>query len=798
MMQLIAAKRRLIIGDALGLILIIVFMTSLSIATLSAAETNYVIKIPSMSVFNVTNLSSNTSFSYTYINTTGGIAYLPPIEYYYYNFSATAGSYIDYSVWSTSPIMLYILTNQQLMKYTNGSSIEHLYSVTGSNVTGYYHVNKTGTYYVVIINNGTKPTLVVYAISLTRKPILNQWGFPIGIADYGIAIINGTYFAYEYETNEFIGKASIYNVFTQEPSSCPTGYVELGNNWFSIQLNTVLVVNTLSGYTQYYWLQNILLFDSLNYTTQVGDNVWNSTSINASLSSNLISGNGVVSPVNTTVSNVTAYAYYIELTQQANLPFTIYLITRTGLTSNDYPWIAFGYSYNGRSITWFDNVTIRVKSSSTYMEVSPISNGGGLMNDAELVIVGPWNSECTAARSLNITLSLYFTWPYPSDYYLSPVPSMWDFGTDTAEIIYDAHVSPLNYGSVYVIQGPEKLYFLNTYFIPLIINNPVNETRTLDVYTVNSTTTLNEPSIITVVPNETRYIFMNYVINNSYIVTTNALNLTLQGPTSIYVNYTLQYMLTINDPSGLLNGESGWHNYGSVVTLNEPEIYYLDNGTRLVFNAYYIYLTGTSLYHMVMNNVTNLLVNGPYTVIVNWTKQYQVNVNSPVPVIVSLSGLQNISGYSVVTWVNRSSTLIILVPKYYVLGNGTCLVYLGNNESIVVYLPFNISLGNFVRQYLVTIYSKYPVSVNGTYTTNITKWFYSGETLMIRPGTVFSDGVFLSELGLVITVNKPTNITVTWHINYFLTVIMYTVIITAISVIVILIIRRRRSEHKTF
>lgn len=155
---------------------------------------------------------------------------------------------------------------------------------------------------------------------------------------------------------------------------------------------------------------------------------------------------------------------------------------------------------------------------------------------------------------------------------------------------------------------------------------------------------------------------MNYVINNSYIVTTNTLNLTLQGPTSIYVNYTLQYMLTINDLSGLLNGESGWHNYGSIVTLNEPEIYYLNNGTRLVFNAYYIYLTGTSLYHTVMSNVTNLLVNGPYTVIVNWTKQYRVNVNSPVPVIISLSGLQNISGYSIVTWANESSVLIILVP----------------------------------------------------------------------------------------------------------------------------------------
>ncbi len=352
----------------------------------------------------------------------------------------------------------------------------------------------------------------------------------MGIADYGIAIVNSTYFAYEYETNEFIGEAIINNVFTQEPSSCPTGYVEPGNNWFSIQLNTILVVNTASGYTQYYWLQNVLLFNSLNHTAQIGDNVWNSTSINASLSNNLVSGNGgVISPVNTTTSNITAYAYYTEIARQVHLPFTIYLVTRTGLTSNGYPWIAFGYSYNGLSIVWFDNVTIKVRSLSMYMEVSPTSNNGGLMNDAELVIAGPWNSECTVAKSLNITLALYFAWPYPGDYYISPVPSMWDFGTDTAETIYGAHVIPLNYGSVNVIRGPEELNFLSTYFIPLIIINPLNESTMVDVFTVNSKTTLVEPKIITVAPNESRYIFTNYLINGSYIITTNTLNLTLQG-----------------------------------------------------------------------------------------------------------------------------------------------------------------------------------------------------------------------------------------------------------------------------
>ncbi|WP_243679380.1 hypothetical protein [Vulcanisaeta distributa] len=81
------------------------------------------------------------------------------------------------------------------------------------------------------------------------------------------------------------------------------------------------------------------------------------------------------------------------------------------------------------------------------------------------------------------------------------------------------------------------------------------------------------------------------------------------------------------------------------------------------------------------------------------------------------------------------------------MSNGTRLVYLGSNETIIVDSPLNITLSAFKHQYLVTVHSEYPVSINGTYTTNTTKWLYSGEVLMIKPGTVFSDGVFLSEPG---------------------------------------------------
>lgn len=129
------------------------------------------------------------------------------------------------------------------------------------------------------------------------------------------------------------------------------------------------------------------------------------------------------------------------------------------------------------------------------------------------------------------------------------------------------------------------------------------------------------------------------------------------------------------------------------------------------------------------------------------------------------------------------------------LSNGTRLVYLGGNEAITVNSPLSISLSNFVRQYLVTVYSKYPVSINGTYTTNMTGWLYGGEVLMIKPSTVFNDGVFLSEPGLVITVNRPVSITVVWHVNYMLTVIMYAIMIAVIYALTMPIIRRRHSKH---
>ncbi|WP_054848977.1 hypothetical protein [Vulcanisaeta sp. JCM 14467] len=221
---------------------------------------------------------------------------------------------------------------------------------------------------------------------------------------------------------------------------------------------------------------------------------------------------------------------------------------------------------------------------------------------------------------------------------------------------------------------------------------------------------------VTVVPNESRYLLADYVINGTYTITSRTLHLVLQGPTSIYINYTLQYMLTIEDPSGLLSGLGGWYDSGDVVTLSEPLVYNLGNGTRLLFRSYDIYLTGTELSNLVINNTARISINSPYTVIVNWT-----------------------------------------------------------------------------RQYLVIIHSKYPVSINGTETTNLTGWFYGGEELAVAPATVFSDGLFLSEPGLNITVDKPLNVDVRWSINYVFTVLTYLPLIIIITIITMYITRKHHT-----
>ncbi len=116
------------------------------------------------------------------------------------------------------------MTKHQFNNYSSTGKFlsGYLYSVSGNNITGYYYVNETGIYYVIILNNGDSTALVDLIIMVTKSQS-NQWANPMGISDYGIMKIGNEYLAYSYKTDEFVGEVTIYNAATQEPNSCLTG-----------------------------------------------------------------------------------------------------------------------------------------------------------------------------------------------------------------------------------------------------------------------------------------------------------------------------------------------------------------------------------------------------------------------------------------------------------------------------------------------------------------------------------------------------------------------------------------------
>ena len=172
----------------------------------------------------------------------------------------------------------------------------------------------------------------------------------------------------------------------------------------------------------------------------------------------------------------------------------------------------------------------------------------------------------------------------------------------------------------------------------------------------------------------------------------------------------------------------------------------------------------------------------------SYKKYYLISVSSLVPITVSTYN-ESVVATSFTEWLPSGSIISIAVPGTYTFSNGTRLVYLGSNESITVDSPMSLVINQFTRQYLVSVASQYPISVNGTETTQFIAWASPGTTITIAPTTIFINGVFMSEPGYSITVNGPVSLTVQWGINWLLTAALYVAI--ALVVIAAAITARR-------
>jgi thermopsin len=149
-----------------------------------------------------------------------------------------------------------------------------------------------------------------------------------------------------------------------------------------------------------------------------------------------------------------------------------------------------------------------------------------------------------------------------------------------------------------------------------------------------------------------------------------------------------------------------------------------------------------------------------------YQQQYLVSILSPLPVYINNEETSNYTG-----WVNTGS-ILYLTDYDYVFSNGTMFVPSVGNETIIVANPVSLVI-NWYPEYLVTISSALPISVNGELTTNYTAWLSPGSPIALTThvyvlpnGTMFIPGVGNE----TITVNAPTTLVINWSPRYLVTI----------------------------
>jgi thermopsin len=305
---------------------------------------------------------------------------------------------------------------------------------------------------------------VVNASPVTQEinKALHNSVLPLGIASFGVSNDSGNIRYFMIKTKEVLG---FFNVSViRSNSSCldyPYGA--------SLQLNSVVLSkNAIENYT--FWIQNVILFNTSDNKISFIDNVWNFSSLCSPLTA---IGNGKI-------YNSSQGQVYIYSTNWKSLeyPFSGYLLENVSQGEN-YLKLSFGYVIieNGTlylpKIIWFDNVTIPVNVSSSFIMVAPTLTPEGRPYDVELVFGGPGDGSVSYFSKINASLALFY-----NNSKVTSFPSIYDFGLVTAEKSAGIHVSLSKEVNVYV--GNANPMFLannftpNTPFTFLEINTLVN------------------------------------------------------------------------------------------------------------------------------------------------------------------------------------------------------------------------------------------------------------------------------------------------------------------------------------
>jgi len=620
----------------------------------------------------------------------GNFYILYPSYYFYYPIYSS-NQYLNIYFNSSIPLNFYIMDQQDYLNFQFGGNFNPIYQEYTNYINQSIYL-PSGNYYIVIYNNHNVRNAYYYFIYSLTNQSENVIYSPIGISDYGIYINNGNIYGYNIITNEVIGEVYLNNFSSYVDPLCSNNFI--GEDSGSIQLNAVLELTN----GQYYWLQNVLLINNTGGYFEFADNIWNSTSensysssvlanililSNSYISGDLINGNGIV-------NNYGLNSFYAYETNNFVLqyPLNVYLIIN--ITQNNYyPEIQFGYSFDGQNIYWYDNVTLLIPSYGSIV-ISPSFTNSNNIEDLELVIGGPGYGTCIDINNISGYLGLYYLY---NNQYLTPDPSIFNFGINTAEYSSNINENIISQGFVNLSEGPFYPEYLGS-TTPLNYNISVyysyNNSYVNYQYPFGTIFNMNIP--IYIYQNNILYLLNNLTINGEnynidYSQQYVNISLPVDNNYNIFANYTEYYLVTINDSIGINFTISG--NYLNETYYNNIYSLYANNLLNIYLNQTYNF--GNYQYYC-PNNIT-LNINTPKSIdLSNYCYlKYLVNINTPFLVNISINNSINTYG-NISIFLNNGTMINILPSKYIYPGFFYTTIYYENGYNYVVNQPLNISI----------------------------------------------------------------------------------------------------------
>ncbi|MCY0859986.1 MAG: thermopsin family protease [Sulfolobaceae archaeon] len=581
-----------------------------------------------------------------------------------------------------------------------------------------------------------------FATHIAKAQITTGYSSPVGInVDGGAMFSNGTSTTYSFVTNGLKG------VFVFDGGNFYSG-APVDENAFSVQLNSNLL---LSNFQDYFIKEETIV----NYNSTTGtygvciiDEIFNATTDKASISPNLISGNGGV----TVRNGISFYRFEYITKYKTSVPFNITLWYFTSLNSRKYPTITFYFQFSNSTYISphikLDNVTISITSSSANIQI------GGIVYPyvAQFVVGGAYDGATLEVYSWRAYMKMYYL--YNGNWYVPPS------ATTLPPKLYSGAISNEsvsgNYGmaeewinsnaSVLQIQGVLSQENLWTIFASAkLVGTTVifyvipNGARWIGEVTQNGRQTsisITNGSSVQVEPGSVSY-FLKLYAGTSLVYTSSGTLQVVGGP--VIINSPVPFTVNGTEYS------PGEYTFNAPVTVVFQNVYYESNNVRDL-------LKGVIYDGVLENENTFTIYYGPAYLTAIYYTQYYVTFQFTVTGFVN--GVQETltSG-----WYNAST--VIYIPSQIISVNST-VRYITLPINIVITEPMSVTIPYNV-EYYVTVTHEVPALINGQNVTLTSGWFNKSSTILIYKVYYInsSSRELVNASQYLIVVNSPLYIT---------------------------------------